>query len=82
MVPDIWRPLEAANQAKDRRSQKFGWKEPASVGLVYRPGGGIKDSPTTSVVELRQTRFSRVSISSNAQYVTLQTCFSHPSFSY
>jgi hypothetical protein len=83
MLPDIWRPLQAANQAKDAARNLGGRSQPVFCSGIYiYIGLVVSRTLLTSVVELRQTRFSRVSISSNAQYVTLQTCFSHPSFSY
>jgi hypothetical protein len=57
MLPDIWRPLQAANQAK-RCSHKLGWKEPATVGLVYIGLVVVSRTLLTSVVELRQTHIA------------------------
>jgi len=43
MLPDIWRPLQAANQAKDAARNLGGRSQPVfALVYIYRPGG-IKD---------------------------------------
>jgi hypothetical protein len=44
MLPDIWRPLQAANQAKDAARNLGGRRSHPVFALayIYRPGG-IKD---------------------------------------
>jgi hypothetical protein len=75
--PDIWRPL----QAKDAARNLGGRSHPVLVWYIVDRPGGIKDP--TSVVELRQTRFSRVSIwpskhVSHIQVLVTKTLFSQP----